>query len=289
MPPGRVRRAFGDSRRPGLRRGEGLLALARVRDAAGRGGLGVPLREKEMNMMTRCPSCGTAFRVTEQQLGARDGKVRCGRCDTLFDAHATLSSDPASRPLTDRTGPPTSGSMAVLLGTEKDRSFDFGPPPAHPLSHLWWMGSVLLVLALLLQGAYRYRGELAVLVPETKPLLERLCAELGCDVPLPRRAELLSIESSDLQADGNNSNVMVLTATLRNRAAFVQAFPALELSLTSAKGETVARRVLLPKEYLSQPSRADAGFAAGSELQIRVYLEASALKPTGYRLYLFYA
>jgi len=242
-----------------------------------------------MNMTTRCPNCGTAFRVTEQQLGAREGRVRCGRCDTLFDANATLSSDPVSRPLADRTGPPTSGSMAVLLGTDKDRTFDFGPPPPHPLRRLWWMGSVLLLLALILQGAYRYRGEIAVLLPETKPLLERLCVELGCDVPLPRRAELLSIESSDLQADGNNSSVMVLTATLRNRAAFVQAFPALELSLTSAEGQTVARRVLSPREYVPQPARVDAGFAAGSELQIRVYIEAAALKPTGYRLYLFYA
>lgn len=243
-----------------------------------------------MNMMTRCPSCGTAFRVTEQQLAAREGKVRCGRCDTLFDALVTLSSDPVTtRPLSEKSGPPTSGSMAVLLGTEKDRSFDFGPPPRHPLSHLWWIGSVLLVLALVLQGAYRYRGEIAVLVPETKPVFERLCVEVGCDVPLPRRAELLSIESSDLQADTSHPNVMVLTATLRNRAAFVQAFPALELSLTSAQGETVARRVLMPKEYLSQPARAEAGFAAGSELQIRVYIEAAALKPTGYRLYLFYA
>jgi predicted Zn finger-like uncharacterized protein len=242
-----------------------------------------------MSMTTRCPNCGTAFRVTDQQLGAREGRVRCGRCDTLFDARATLSSDPASRPLPDRTGPPTSGSMAVLLGTDKDRIFDFGPPPPHPLRRLWWVGSVLLLLALILQGAYRYRGEIAVLLPETKPLLERLCVELGCDVPLPRRAELLSIESSDLQADGNNSSVMVLTATLRNRAAFVQAFPALELTLTSAEGQTVARRVLSPKEYVPQPARVDAGFAAGSELQIRVYIEAAALKPTGYRLYLFYA
>jgi predicted Zn finger-like uncharacterized protein len=249
----------------------------------------VPLREKAMNMMTRCPSCGTAFRVTEQQLGAREGKVRCGRCDMLFDALATLSSDPATRPPPERTGPPTSGSMAVLLGTEKERSFDFGPPPPHSLNHLWWIGSVLLLFALVLQGAYRYRGEIAVLVPETKPLLESLCVELGCEVPLPRRAELLSIESSDLQGDTSHPNVMVLTATLRNRAAFVQAFPALELTLTSAQGETVARRVLMPKEYLTQPARAEAGFAAGSELQIRMYIEAAALKPTGYRLYLFYA
>jgi hypothetical protein len=101
--------------------------------------------------------------------------------------------------------------------------------------------------------------------------------------------ELLSIESSDLQADSSRPNVMVLTATLRNRAAFVQAYPALELSLTSAEGQTVARRVLLPKDYVAQPAQADAGFAAGTEVQVRVYIEATALKPTGYRLYLFYA
>jgi predicted Zn finger-like uncharacterized protein len=249
----------------------------------------MPLRDEIMNLMTRCPNCGTTFRVTEQQLGAREGRVRCGRCDTMFDAIATLSSDTPTRPGADKTGPPTSGSMAVLLGTEKDRSFDFGPPPPHPLARLWWIGSLLLVMTLLLQGAYRYRGEIAVLLPETKPLLERACAELGCEVPLPRRAELLSIESSDLQADSVHPSVMVLTATLRNRAAFVQAFPALELSLTSAQGQTVARRVLMPKEYVPQPARVDAGFAAGSELQIRVYVEAAALKPTGYRLYLFYA
>lgn len=248
----------------------------------------MPLRHQATRMMTRCPTCGTAFRVTEQQLSARDGQVRCGRCDTLFDATSTLSSDPVTRPR-DPLSPPTSGSMAVLLGTEKGASFDFGPQTPRPSSRLWWIGSLLLLLALLIQGGYRYRGEIAVLLPEAKPLLERICIELGCDVPLPRRAELLSIESSDLQADASHPSVMVLTATLRNRAAFIQAFPALELSLTSAEGQTVARRVLLPKDYVAQSARSDAGFAAGSEVQVRVYIEAAALKPTGYRLYLFYA
>jgi hypothetical protein len=40
---------------------------------------------------------------------------------------------------------------------------------------------------------------------------------------------------------------------------------------------------------VAQPAQADAGFAAGTEVQVRVYIEAAALKPTGYRLYLFYA
>jgi predicted Zn finger-like uncharacterized protein len=248
----------------------------------------MPFGNQEMSMMTRCPACGTAFRVNEQQLGAREGQVRCGRCDTLFDAIPSLTSDPVTRPREKRP-PPTSGSMAVLLGTEADSPFDFGPRTPPQPSRLWWIGSLLLLLGLLAQGAYRYRGEITVLVPEAKPLLEQLCVELGCDIPLPQRAELLSIESSDLQADTTHPSVMVLTATLRNRAAFVQAYPAVELSLTSADGQTVARRVLLPKEYVARPALADAGFPAGGELQVRVYIEAAALKPTGYRLYLFYA
>jgi len=240
-------------------------------------------------MITRCPTCATAFRVTEPQLRARAGQVRCGRCGALFDALAALSSDPASRPpREDAKAPPISASMAVLLDTDRDVSFDFGPHSRPRPSRLWWLASALLLLALAVQGSYRYRGELAVLLPETKPLVQRICAELGCEVPLPRRAELLSIESSDLQADAAHPSVMVLTATLRNRAGFIQAFPSLELTLTSTEGQTVARRVLTPKDYAPQSTRSEPGFAAGSELQIRVYIEAAALKPTGYRLYLFY-
>ncbi len=178
--------------------------------------------------------------------------------------------------------------MAVLLDTERDVSFDFGPQSRPRPSRLWWLASAFLLVALAAQGGYQYRGEIAVLLPEAKPLVQRICAALGCDVPLPRRAELLSIESSDLQADGTHPSVMVLTATLRNRAGFVQAFPALELSLTSTQGQTVARRILTPKDYVPQSMRSEPGFAAGSELPIRVYIEAAALKPSGYRLYLFY-
>lgn len=242
-----------------------------------------------MSMITRCPACATAFRVTELQLRARAGQVRCGRCGALFDALTALSPDPASRPAReDAETPPISASMAVLLDTERDVAFDFGPQSRPRPSRLWWLASVFLLLALAVQGGYRYRGEIAVLLPEAKPLVQSICAELGCDVPLPRRAELLSIEASDLQADGTHPSVMVLTATLRNRAGFIQAFPALELSLTGTDGQTVSRRVLTTRDYAPQSTRPESGFAAGSELQIRVYIEAAALKPAGYRLYLFY-
>ncbi|WP_424859685.1 zinc-ribbon domain-containing protein [Tepidimonas sp. HKU77] len=50
-----------------------------------------------MSFITRCPSCGTAFKVVADQLKIADGWVRCGRCQHVFDA--TLDLEPASVPL----------------------------------------------------------------------------------------------------------------------------------------------------------------------------------------------
>lgn len=44
-------------------------------------------------MFTQCPECQTTFRVTAQMLRAAQGRVRCGRCKTVFDAMTFLMSD----------------------------------------------------------------------------------------------------------------------------------------------------------------------------------------------------
>jgi predicted Zn finger-like uncharacterized protein len=44
-------------------------------------------------MLTRCPHCQTAFRVTTEQLKVRQGKVRCGSCQSVFDALQSLADE----------------------------------------------------------------------------------------------------------------------------------------------------------------------------------------------------
>lgn len=234
-----------------------------------------------MSKITRCPSCATAFRVSDAQLQARAGQVRCGRCGTMFDALAALSSD------SGRSDPADTHRMMPKTTVFAGPAFDFGPPERAG-GRLWWIASAIAMLALALQIAYYHRTDIGLLLPEAKTPIQRLCVQVGCEVPLPRRVELLSIESSDLQADSTNPNVMVLTATLRNRASFVQAFPALELSLTNAQDQAVARRVLTSRNYVPRGTETDPGFPPASDLQVRVYIEAAALRPSGYRLYLFY-
>jgi predicted Zn finger-like uncharacterized protein len=283
-------------------------------------------------MITHCPSCQTHFRVHAEQLAARAGQVRCGKCNRVFDAlehlieeivparepsipheHAAMSAmSAAAVSVPAQAGDVSAEAQGPVIAASPDQAvetmsagagmsaaatsadaFDFGPiaaadPAKRARRWPWLLGALLLLLVLLAQAAYFYRSALIVLLPQAKPYAVALCASLGCDLPLPRRIELMSIEASDLQADTTNPNVMVLSATLKNRAIFDQQLPLLELTLTDAQDQPVVRRVLAPPDYLGKPANARAGFAANSEIAIKVFIEGSQVKATGYRLYLFY-
>ncbi|HMW72581.1 MAG TPA: zinc-ribbon domain-containing protein, partial [Cellvibrionaceae bacterium] len=43
------------------------------------------------DMITRCPQCATAFRITAAHLKLAQGSVRCGACFTIFNALENLS------------------------------------------------------------------------------------------------------------------------------------------------------------------------------------------------------
>ncbi len=290
-------------------------------------------------VIARCPACATAFRVSEVQIAARDGQVRCGRCANVFDARAHLVVPAESPAIPEPPTTPTEPSFKIearehalneamtpetesfilapapigdLLKPEDDRprfenmaaieavapslELDFGRKvrTAAPTISPWigWPGLAVLVLLLAAQIVFHLRGDIALLFPDIKPYAEELCIAIGCDLPLPRKPEMMSIESSDLQADTSNPGVMVLSATLRNRAPFAQTPPALELTLTDLQDQPVARRVLSTAQYIARGTAVGTvegnRFPASTEVPVRVYFEAPSVKATGYRLYLFY-
>ncbi len=274
-------------------------------------------------MLTRCPACDTAFRVTPEQLKARAGKVRCGHCSAVFNALETLEdglaatapveaaslaseavpqpvvepspaapaldAEPASSPAAespDAPGEPESTeSIDILLegiGNESE-------PPASRGRLLAWSLAGLIALGLLVvQAAYLYRTELAASEPGLRPLLQEMCGLLECDIPLPRKADFVSIEASDLHPDPQRKGVLVLVATLKNRASFAQDYPHLELTLTDIRDQPMVRKVFAPAEYLVQDADVRAGFAANGDLAVNLWLDATEIGASGYRLYLFY-
>ena len=58
-----------------------------------------------MSLITRCPACGTMFKVVPDQLRISQGWVRCGHCAEVFDATAYLQ---------DREGAPAQAPAAPI-------------------------------------------------------------------------------------------------------------------------------------------------------------------------------
>lgn len=383
-------------------------------------------------MLTRCPGCAAVFRITPEQLRARAGKVRCGKCQTVFNALDSLEEPPAaaealppplppappperedavvanaavpaieSPPATDADLPhapalpeaaepdATEIPVAVIRATPRtgqdvpppepdtatapshpvrpdlaeppppatadgepppddgavprapaDATPEAAPPPPPALPEAlatdpetvrraakaaglvaarettdipgydkWAEGTLtaagvplaeerrprwpfvvactLLCTTLAAQLAHHYRSELAVLSPATRPWLEGACALLDCTIPLPRHVREIGIEASDLQSDPGRNGMLVLSATLKNRAPYAQAWPLLELTLTDTQDQALLRRVLEPADYLPRPVDASA-FPAQGDVALRLWLEADGIAAAGYRLYVFY-
>lgn len=57
-------------------------------------------------MYTRCPECGTVYRITIRELRAAEGHVRCSTCAATFSALLTLSDDPPPGVELSPDGPP---------------------------------------------------------------------------------------------------------------------------------------------------------------------------------------
>lgn len=340
-------------------------------------------------MLTRCPRCDTNFRVTPEQLKVRQGKVRCGSCQAVFNALETLVEEPPvatsapvpaaalpepleeprEEPVPEQLYPepaepdaitellaielpeslaePTLAEMSEEAAVEPEPaippeapaealveavaepppppepptepeaappepepaapeptpvSVEAGPaeepwPGMEPLLHEderprrrwpWILGSLAGLLALTFQAAIHFRTELTVLAPESRPALAAACDLLGCELSLPRRIELIGIETSDLHPDPAVERRLTLTATLRNRAPFAQVWPHLELTLTDTDDRALIRRVLAPAEYLPGNVAPANGFAAGADQAIQLALDAKDVPAVGYRLYVFY-
>jgi predicted Zn finger-like uncharacterized protein len=154
---------------------------------------------------------------------------------------------------------------------------------------LWAIATLLALLILLGQAAYVFRTELAAHLPAVKPVLLSYCRLLKCSVPLPQDADLMSIESSNLEVeDLAHDNRIALNALLRNRASYAQAYPYLELTLNDSMDQPLARRIFHPADYLPKNASAQLGLLPNHELTLKLHLDTRDLEPVGYRLVLFY-
>ncbi len=251
-----------------------------------------------MSLTTRCPVCGTAFRVQRDQLAARAGKVRCGKCGTVFDGVSALDEgaerlaiDPS--PQLGLFDPSRRPAQAARAAGADAPSPEFLEEPAQAPRFGWLWGLAAFAAAALLAGqaVYRYRAEIIAYAPETRAPLEAACRSLGCEVSLPRQLKLLVLDSYEVREHPQHDGVLVLDFVISNRAPFAQEYPALKLALTDGAGAALASRVLLPREYLDPklaPLLLRRGIDAESAASVTVYLDVRQVRATNYKVDFFY-
>jgi hypothetical protein len=144
------------------------------------------------------------------------------------------------------------------------------------------LASLVAAFGLVAQATHAYRDRIAAASPALRPWLQQACAALGCRVGEYRQIDALSVESSGLvRVEG--APVYRLAVTLRNRAPLEVAAPAIDLALTDAQGQQIARRVLTMAD-LDLPLRS---LKPGSELPIQAPLRIDG-QVSGYTVEIFY-
>ena len=280
-----------------------------------------------MQSITNCPACQTQFVVTEEQLNQHNGKARCGHCLHVFNASehlvnpeiasslenndAVTEITKAIEPIAEDTIPLTEQVLntnntviielaeptsAVFINEVQPSNFDdladkskLKPKNSEKKSTaLLWLLLIAMFFVAIAQSVYFLRHQIAMYYPKTKPILVKVCAQIGCTIDLPKKIEFIVIDDSGIQEDTNYAGVMRLSTTLINQSTFQQAYPNLELTLTDVEDQPKLRRIFKPNEYLPVNTNIALGLAPSEEVKLKLAVTTQGITVSGYRVFVTY-
>lgn len=234
-------------------------------------------------MYTQCPKCLTFFKLSAIELTTARGSVCCGHCEHVFDALLTLREQlpfashshveqPSLLTQVEVDFPPTTvnSSSTLLRKNDVDDAVLFAPAFARATpsydnryNRYWIGGALILLLTLLGQVAWAERTAL-VNDSRSRSVLEQMCSVVGCVLPLRHAVDQLELISRDIRPHPSVPGALIISATLRNTAEFVQAFPTVGISLSDLEENRVAMRRFQPNEYVSDHHSLTMGLAPGA-------------------------
>jgi predicted Zn finger-like uncharacterized protein len=148
--------------------------------------------------------------------------------------------------------------------------------------------AVLLSTALGLQMAMHWRDVAAANWPSTKPWLTALCGVFSgdddaCQIQPPKHIADISVESSAL-VKGDAPNTYQLNLSLRNRSTQAVALPAIELNITNATNQLIARRTLNPSHFRTEVQT----LPGNAEMAMSLFFKSETEAVSGYTIEPFY-
>jgi len=203
-------------------------------------------------METSCDHCQSRFRVTELQLQAAHGKVRCGECDEIFNALTSLKNHERRQPtdfqqslLGENQDPGPESELSLheaMYGSERRSFFSLAP-----LS--WFIGILLLGSLGIAQAIYYQRYQL-IQDPRYQQQVINLCQLLPCAERDFASVEQIQLLERNVFTHPVTSDALMVTGSFINQAPFTQKMPGLLISLFDVHGKLIANRRFKSSEYL---------------------------------------
>lgn len=146
--------------------------------------------------------------------------------------------------------------------------------PSRPSERRWpWvMACMTLSLLLGLQLTWAERDTL-IQNPLIGHWLRSSCTVLGCSLPLVSAPGEIRLMASNVQAHPSVPGALMISASVRNDAAFAQPWPVVDVTLSDADGHPVGMRRLQPGEYLDDGRALQRGLAPGATAVLVLELE----------------
>ncbi|MET4695789.1 DUF3426 domain-containing protein [Endozoicomonas lisbonensis] len=267
---------------------------------------------------TRCPKCQTSFRVTQAQLRAAGGSVRCGSCLHVFNAGTDSPEDTISpseqqagaappeiqspEQLSEKTTPESSLTspainsqssqsqpLSSLLNNLDKEQVDIRQEkrPRRPETSKKRMIQYIVAFAACLTLGTQYlwfnKNELS-LDPSFRPWYQWLCQTLNCT--LPPVVDINEIQSSQLlvRIHPDISEIMMVDAVIINKADHPQPWPKLSLTFSNLHDQPVASRTFSPKEYLGGELAGTKEMPANQAIRLSLELLDPGQDAVNYRL-----
>ncbi len=200
-----------------------------------------------------CPACETRFRVTAEQLGVANGRVRCGACLTVFDCSHLLTRGEAEEDIHIEAEPGDTGdNRPAIVPTpagrtvaRRGRDRTAASTPVGPFATAYTAGAVLLA-ALVLGLMYPAWSQ----QPTLRGVYQAACAIVACELQPLRALDAIAVKPLPAERRDGPPPSLSVPVELSNQAPFDQPFPVLAVRILSTDGRDLAEQRLAPKDYL---------------------------------------
>lgn len=253
-------------------------------------------------MYTRCQGCHTVHPVNAALLSRARGQYRCGRCkklanalDALFDEWPSAGEVPAAGgeppvlggavALEQPAAPPDAGEGETPLPDPANLSLS--ARQAGPWLRISWIAAGIVFLLGVLYWAGSYFGVINI----NRESVDQSLVSMGVKDAPPqapfRDVSSIELVSREMLSHPSRPRVLLLNATIVNRARQSQPYPEIQVKLFNLDNEVISERRFRPTDYLTSTSTLRDGMTPDAYLRFSLEMLDPGERAVGFELEFF--